>query len=132
MTSLLARFRIGTLCKVKTSIVCWRLTSCVGGIDEGPDCDCIGWRAGFGLEVARLLSEQGARVASWDIDSGNAAAMSGLSEGALAIECDITDLASVEAAYARTGDLLRTPLFMVNSAGIAGLNAPLESYGVED
>ena len=91
-----------------------------------------GGAQGIGLAVARLLAEQGARVASWDIDPGNAAAMSGLGEVTLAIECDITDLASVEAAYARTCDLLGTPSILVNSAGIAGPNAPLESYGIED
>ena len=79
-----------------------------------------GGAQGIGLAVAHLLAEQGARVASWDIDPGNAAAMSGLGEGTLAIECDITDLASVEAAYARTCDLLGTPSILVNSAGIAG------------
>ena len=91
-----------------------------------------GGAQGIGLAVARLLAEQGARVASWDIDPGNAAAMSGLGEGTLAIECDITDLASVEAAYSRTCDLLGTPSILVNSAGIAGPNAPLELYGIED
>ena len=85
-----------------------------------------GGAQGIGLAVAHLLAEQGARVASWDIDPGNGAAMSGLGEGTLAIECDITDLASVEAAYARTCDLLGTPSILVNSAGIAGPNAPLE------
>ena len=32
-----------------------------------------GGAQGIGLAVARLLAEQGARVASWDIDPGNAA-----------------------------------------------------------
>ena len=58
--------------------------------------------------------------------------MSGLGEGTLAIECDITELASVEAAYDRTCDLLGTPSILINSAGIAGPNEPLESYGIED
>ena len=58
--------------------------------------------------------------------------MSGLDEVTLAIECDITDSAAVEAAYARTCDSFGTPSILVNSAGIAGQNAPLESYGVED
>ena len=91
-----------------------------------------GGSQGIGLGVARLLAEQCARVASWDIDPGNGAAMSGLSDGTLAIECDITDLASVEAAYARTCDLLGTPSILVNSAGIAGPNAPMDSYGIGD
>ena len=54
-----------------------------------------GGAQGIGLAVVRLLAEQGARVASWDIYPGNGAAMSGLGEGTLAIECDITDLVSV-------------------------------------
>ena len=36
-----------------------------------------GGAQGIGLAVARLLAEQGARVASWDIDPSNAAAMLG-------------------------------------------------------
>ena len=91
-----------------------------------------GGAQGIGLVVARLLAEQGARVASWDVDPGNMAAMSGLGEVTLSIECDITYLASVEAAYARNFDLFGTPSFMVNSADIAGPNALLESYGVEN
>ena len=91
-----------------------------------------GGAQGIGLAVAHLLAEQGARVARWDIDPGKGAAMSGLGEGTLAIECDITHLASVEAAYDRTCDFLGTPSILINSAGIAGPNEPLESYGIED
>ena len=91
-----------------------------------------GGAQGIGLAVARRLVEHGVKVASWDIDPGNADAMSGLGGDTLAIACDITDLASVEAAYARSCDTLGTPSILVNSAGIAGPNAPLESYGVDD
>ena len=91
-----------------------------------------GGAQGIGLAVVRRLVEHGVKVASWDIDPGNADAMSGLGGDTLAIACDITDLASVEAAYARSCDTLGTPSILVNSAGIAGPNAPLESYGVDD
>ena len=91
-----------------------------------------GGAQGIGLAVARRLVEHGVKVASWDIDPGNSDAMSGLGGDTLAIACDITDLASVEAAYARSCDTLGTPSILVNSAGIAGPNAPLESYGVDD
>ena len=80
-----------------------------GGLMNDQIAVVTGGAQGIGLAVAHLLAEQGARVASWDIDPGNGVAMSGLGEGTLAIECDITDLASVEAAYARTCDLLGTP-----------------------
>ena len=68
-----------------------------------------GGAQGIGLAVARLLAEQGARVASWDIDPGNAAAMSGLGEGTLAIECDITDNVSSIVQRARCRAAVRTP-----------------------
>jgi NAD(P)-dependent dehydrogenase (short-subunit alcohol dehydrogenase family) len=90
-----------------------------------------GGAQGIGFAVAQLLAERGARVASWDIDAGNADAMAGLAGGALAIECDITDLASVQAAYAHTCEAFGTPSILVNSAGIAGPNAPLDTYDIE-
>ncbi len=90
-----------------------------------------GGAQGIGFAVAQLLAERGARVASWDIDAGNADAMAGLAGGALAIECDITDLASVQTAYAHTSEAFGTPSILVNSAGIAGPNAPLDTYDIE-
>ena len=91
-----------------------------------------GGAQGIGFAVARLLGERGARVASWDVDPVNAEAMARLGAGAMAIACDITDPDSVQAAYARTRETLGVPSILVNSAGIAGPNAPLESYGIDD
>ncbi|MGC6453100.1 MAG: SDR family NAD(P)-dependent oxidoreductase [Candidatus Puniceispirillaceae bacterium] len=91
-----------------------------------------GGAQGIGLAVARLLADHGVRVASWDIDDGNAAAMAALSTPAISVECDITDLSSVEAAYAETVNRLDSPSILVNCAGIAGPNAPLDSYDIED
>ena len=48
-----------------------------------------------------------------------------------AISCDITDLASVETAYGATCAQVGVPVILVNSAGIAGPNAPVESYDVK-
>ena len=99
---------------------------------EGQIAVVTGGAQGIGFAVAKLLSERGAKVASWDIDAGNVDAMASLGDAALAVECDISDLASVEAAYAHTCEATGTPSILVNSAGIAGPNAPLESYDVED
>ena len=99
---------------------------------EGQIAVVTGGAQGIGFAVASLLSERGARVASWDIDPGNGDAMAGLSGDGLAVECDISDLASVEAAYALTCDAMGTPSILVNSAGIAGPNAPMDSYGIGD
>lgn len=86
---------------------------------------------GIGFAVAKLLTERGARVVSWDIDKTNTKSMQSLGKNAIALECDITDLASVESAYARTCDELGVPTILVNSAGIAGPNAPLDTYDVK-
>ena len=93
-----------------------------------------GGAQGIGHAVARLLVEKGARVASWDIDATNDAAMESLSAGsgkALAVSCNITDPASIDAALAKTTDAFGTPTILVNSAGIAGPNAPLDEYDIE-
>lgn len=99
---------------------------------DGQIAVVTGGAQGIGFAVARLLAERGARVASWDIDPGNEDAVASLGANALAVHCDITDLAAVEAAFARTCDGLGTPSILVNSAGISGPNAPLDSYAIED
>ncbi|WP_293449968.1 SDR family NAD(P)-dependent oxidoreductase [Planktotalea sp.] len=86
---------------------------------------------GIGLAVSTLLAERGVRVAGWDIDPTHTTAMAGLPKPGTAISCDITDLASVEAAHASTCELLGVPTILVNSAGIAGPNAPVETYDVD-
>jgi 3-oxoacyl-[acyl-carrier protein] reductase len=90
-----------------------------------------GGAQGIGFAVAKLLVERGARVISWDIDASNGEAMAGLGANAFAIDCDITDLSSVEAAYGESCDKVGIPTILVNSAGIAGPNAPLDVYDVE-
>jgi len=99
---------------------------------EGQIAVVTGGAQGIGFAVARLLVERGVKVASWDIDPGNADAMGSLGSNALAITCDITDLGAVEAAQAHTCEAMGTPSILVNSAGISGPNAPLDIYLVED
>lgn len=93
-----------------------------------------GGAQGIGHAVARLLVEKGARVASWDIDATNESAMESLAAGAgnaLAVGCNIIDPASIDAALAKTTEAFGTPTILVNSAGIAGPNAPLDEYDIE-
>jgi len=80
-----------------------------------------GGAQGIGYAVAEQLAAKGAKVVSWDFDPSNADAMAKLS--GVAIKCDITDLASVQAAYDATCDQAGTPTILVNSAGVAGPNA---------
>lgn len=88
-----------------------------------------GGAQGIGFAVAKILAERGVKVVSWDIDPSNAAAMQELN--GLAVECNITDLSSVEAAYATTCKAAGVPSILVNSAGIAGPNEPLDTYDVD-
>lgn len=90
-----------------------------------------GGAQGIGFAVVKKLIERGVRVASWDFDAGNAAAMSEFGDQATAIQCDISDRSSIDAAYQATCEQLGTPVILVNSAGVAGPNAPLADYDID-
>ena len=90
-----------------------------------------GGAQGIGLAVARLLIQKGVLVASWDIDPGNKDAMADLGSNAMAVDCKINDLATVEAAYARTCEAFGVTSILINSAGISGPNAHLDAYDPE-
>lgn len=98
---------------------------------DGQIAVITGAAQGIGLAVAQALSANGVRIASWDIDRENEKAMADLGNGSIAVECDITDLAAVENAYATTCQALGTPAILVNSAGIAGPNATLCDYDID-
>ncbi len=90
-----------------------------------------GGAQGIGLAVVQQLVEKGVRVASWDYDATNEKAMTAFGEQAVAVNCDITDPASVNSAYQQTCKAFSTPAILVNSAGIAGPNATVEDYDFE-
>tara|TARA_R110002124_G_scaffold276314_2_gene447047 strand:- start:114 stop:842 length:729 start_codon:yes stop_codon:yes gene_type:complete len=95
---------------------------------NGQTAVITGAAQGIGLAVATRLAARGVNVVSWDIDPGNAAAMAVL--GGTAVSCDITDIASVRAAHARTCDAVGVPVILVNCAGVAGPNATVEDYDI--
>ena len=55
-----------------------------------------------------------------------------LGQGCLAVDVDIASWESVQAAYAATIDQFEKVDILVNSAGIAGSNGPVEAYAVEE
>ena len=70
-----------------------------------------GAASGLGLATARMLVEQGARVALFDIDAARvaeAAASLGASH-ALGLHCDVGDAASVEHAVGQAVDAHGAP-----------------------
>lgn len=91
-----------------------------------------GGAQGIGFAVAERLAESGAQVASWDLAEENEAAMEKLGSSGYAISCDVTDWDSVTQALAQTREALDTPNILINSAGIAGPNALVEDYDLDD
>lgn len=92
-----------------------------------------GGAQGIGLATARRMIEGGASVRLWDID----AAMLEKAKADLGTACstavvDITDASACKAAAAATAGDLGKLSVLVNSAGIAGLNDPVETYPEEE
>lgn len=90
-----------------------------------------GGAQGIGLAVVERLLAGGAAVAIWDYDAqALAAAQEHLAgKGTLAVyQANITELASVQQAYDQTVQQLGKVSVLVNSAGIAGTNAPVVDY----
>lgn len=81
---------------------------------------------GIGLAVAERLSASGAKIVSWDLSDGNVEAMARLD--GRAISCDISDPSSVSSALKETELSTGSVDILVNSAGIAGPNAPIVEY----
>jgi len=92
-----------------------------------------GGAQGIGGAVADLLAAGGARLALWDLDLAlaqeKAAALGG---GAMAFQVNVADYASVSAATEATLAAMGRIDIAVNSAGIAGSNATVEDYDVEE
>lgn len=96
-----------------------------------------GGAQGIGLAVARRLLASGARVALWDADAqALAAAEQALAAPAGRLACvpvDITDAAAVEAACERSAAGFGGRIdILVHSAGIAGMNAPVAEYPIDE
>lgn len=92
-----------------------------------------GGAQGIGRAVAERLAAGGARIALWDRDADLCAqAAAEMGGGTTSHVVDIADWDSVAAATQATladGDPIA---IMVNSAGIAGSNAPLAEYSVDE
>ncbi len=74
--------------------------------------------SGIGLATARAFAAEGAAVAVLDVD-GAAAELAAKSVGGLAIACDVTDRAAVQAAFARVAERFGGVDIVVSNAGAA-------------
>lgn len=90
---------------------------------------------GIGHAVAHRLARSGAKVAIWDIDAtlGEKAAADLAEFGqCVYVAVDVTNPDSISQALDRTEQQLGPVDILVNSAGIAGINMPVESYPPEE
>ncbi len=98
----------------------------------GQSAIVTGGASGIGWAIAGRLAGEGARVHIWDragIPAGRTQT-SGTSIGEELV--DITDAPAVEKAAARSAETLGGIDILVCSAGVAGLNAPLWDYPIEE
>ena len=92
-----------------------------------------GGAQGIGGAIAEKLASLGARVALWDMDLPLAEAKAHtLGHRAFALKVDVANYSSVEAAVRDTLSRADRIDILVNSAGIAGMNAPVEAYPVAE
>jgi NAD(P)-dependent dehydrogenase (short-subunit alcohol dehydrogenase family) len=92
-----------------------------------------GGAQGIGGAVAKKLASNGARLAIWDLDFGLATKKAtALGSGSIAIEVDVSNWQSVQNAYSQTFNEFGRVDILVHSAGIAGSNAPVADYSVEE
>ena len=90
-----------------------------------------GGAQGIGYAVAKRMIENGAKVVIWDFDTDLAQA-SASELGATALHCDVSDWDSVQAAAQQMESEFGRIDILVNSAGVAGANAVVEDYPIEE
>ena len=100
---------------------------------EGRVAVVTGGAQGLGFAIAQRLVRSGAKVSLWDMNAELlASARAELGDAASTILVDITDYQSVAAATAQVEQALGSLDILVNSAGVAGRNAPLDEYDLEE
>ena len=92
-----------------------------------------GGAQGIGFAIARRLIASGAKVSLWDMKAELlASAKAELGVAASTVAVNITDYDAVAGAAAQVERDLGRIDILVNSAGIAGKNAPLDEYELDE
>jgi len=91
-----------------------------------------GGAQGIGFAVARRLQASGARIVLWDLSQTTLEQAKDQLPDAVIIQTDVANYSSVEAAVAETERQLGRVDILVHSAGIAGKNAPLDEYELDE
>lgn len=98
----------------------------MGSLD-GKVAVVTGAAGGIGSAIVAALSDAGASVAAWDLEGAKAKAVVEGRPGCTAVEVDITNRASVEAALRSTEEQLGPVGVLVNNAGIDKIERFLDS-----
>ncbi len=100
---------------------------------EGQSAVITGGAQGIGYAVAKHLRERGAHVVLWDLDGDLAnKAAEDLGERAQGAAIDVTNAEAVAALADDVAKQFGKIDMLVTSAGIAGSNAPVIDYSVEE
>ena len=102
---------------------------------DGQTAVVTGGANGIGYAVADRLCRAGATVVIWDLDveRGEQAAAELAGAGSAGFRAtDVTNPDALAAAVASTEQDFGPVSIVVNSAGIAGMNAPVEDYPIEE
>jgi 3-oxoacyl-[acyl-carrier protein] reductase len=100
---------------------------------DGQVAVITGGAQGIGFAIARRLAASGAKVSLWDVrDELLASARAELGAAAHTVRVDITDYPAIEQAVKDTEAALGGISILVNSAGIAGRNANLDEYDLDE
>jgi 3-oxoacyl-[acyl-carrier protein] reductase len=95
---------------------------------DGQVAVITGGAQGIGLAIARRLVASGAKVSLWDMNEKLLAESKAKIAAAGTAVVNITDMGQLKAALEKTERELGPVSILVNSAGIAGQNAPLDEY----
>ena len=100
---------------------------------EGMTAVVTGGASGIGLTFARRFIAEGGRVTLWDNDPARLkAATAELGDKSRAERVDVVDPADVERATEASHTAMGQIDALVCSAGVAGLNAPVIDYPIEE
>jgi 3-oxoacyl-[acyl-carrier protein] reductase len=95
---------------------------------DGQVAVITGGAQGIGLAIARRLVASGAKVVLWDMNEKLLAESKAAIGAAGTAAVNITDSAQLAAALEKAEREVGPVSILVNSAGIAGKNAPLDEY----
>jgi NAD(P)-dependent dehydrogenase (short-subunit alcohol dehydrogenase family) len=87
-----------------------------------------GGAQGIGFAIAKRLAASGAKITLWDLSADQLETAKASLVGAASVVVDVSDAEAVVAAHKRSEAEGGPVSICVNSAGIAGPNAPLDAY----